>query len=107
MDKADKNKTATNEGTQTRRIKWGSNKMHTPFANVVNCQSTAEQIDLFFGTNQTWNLMSADDIGVELSNHIILTPRATKRPSSMLTAIAQEYEARYSTLNIDAPTTNQ
>ncbi len=107
MAKADEKKTATKEEAQTRQIKWDSDKMQTTFANVVNCQSTAEQIDLFFGTNQTWNMMSTDDINIELSNRIILTPHAAKRLSSMLGAIVQEYEARYSTLNIDAPTTKQ
>jgi hypothetical protein len=39
-------------------VNWDDFKMATHFANVVNIQSTQKQVDLFFGTNQTWNLPS-------------------------------------------------
>ncbi len=37
------------------QLRWDDTRMATSFANVVNIQSTREQVDLFFGTNQTWN----------------------------------------------------
>ena len=53
-------------------VKWDDFKMATHFANVVNIQSTLEQVDLFFGTNQTWNVPSDRRVQVELNNRIIL-----------------------------------
>ena len=38
------------------QLRWNDKNMVTNFANVVNVQSTREQVDLFFGTNQTWNI---------------------------------------------------
>jgi len=45
--------------------------MATHFANVVNVQSTREQVDLFFGTNQTWNIADGPAVSVDLTNRII------------------------------------
>ncbi len=61
---------------QAPAVRWTDDKMSTTFANVVNVQSTREQVDLFFGTNQTWNISDERSVTVELSNRIILTPHA-------------------------------
>jgi hypothetical protein len=60
-------------------VNWDDSKMATHFANVVNIQSTLEQVDPFFGTNQTWNVPSNRRVQVELNNRIILSPHAAKR----------------------------
>ena len=52
--------------------------MATHFSNVVNIQSTREQVDLFFGTNQTWNATDERPLSIELSNRLILSPFAAK-----------------------------
>ncbi len=75
--------------------------MATTFANVVNIQSTREQVDLFFGTNQTWNVASDKAVSIELSNRVILSPFAAKRLSVALGRVISEYEARYGALNVD------
>ena len=62
--------------TQSSAVRWDDGKMATSFANMVNVQSTREQVDLFFGTNQTWNISDERSVTVELSNRIILTPHA-------------------------------
>src|SRR5258708_15412625 len=49
------------------QLQWDDRKMATTFANVVNIQSTREQVDLFFGTNQTWNATSDRTLPIELS----------------------------------------
>jgi hypothetical protein len=82
-------------------IEWLQDHMTTHFANVVNVQSTREQVDLFFGTNQTWNIAGSDKVSVELSNRIILTPFAAKRLLTVLGSVLKEYEGRYGTLNIE------
>lgn len=82
-------------------VHWIDDEMGTHFANVVNVQGTREQIDLFFGTNRTWNLEDGAGVSVELSNRIILTPLAAKRLWTVLGGVLREHEARYGTLDLD------
>jgi hypothetical protein len=82
------------------QLAWDDRKMATSFANVVNIQSTREQVDLFFGTNQTWNMSNEVPLSIELSNRVILSPFAAKRLSTALAGVIREYEARYGVLNI-------
>ena len=82
-------------------VQWVDSGMTTNFANVVNVQSTREQVDLFFGTNHTWSLTETPRVAVDLSNRIILTPHAAKRLWAVLGGVLKEYEARYGALNID------
>ncbi len=81
-------------------MRWDDSRMTTHFSNVANIQSTREQVDLFFGTNQTWNASSDRPLSIELSNRIILSPYAAKRLSVALNGVLREYEQRYGTLNI-------
>jgi len=83
-------------------VNWDDSKMATHFANVVNIQSTQEQVDLFFGTNQTWNLPSDKRVRVELNNRIILSPHAAKRLWLALGGVLDGYEARHGELRVDA-----
>jgi hypothetical protein len=82
-------------------IEWIDTGMVTHFANVVNVQGTREQIDLFFGTNRTWNVTPTSGVTVELSNRLILTPLAAKRLANVLTNVLREHEARYGALNLE------
>jgi hypothetical protein len=83
------------------QLQWDDRKMATSFANVVNIQSTREQVDLFFGTNQTWNIASEKTLSIELSNRVILSPFAAKRLSVALAGVMREYEARYGALDVE------
>ena len=82
-------------------VVWREEAMATQFANVVNVQSTREQVDLFFGTNRTWNPESGGPVTVELSNRIILTPLAAKRLSTILANVLREHERRYGPLDVE------
>jgi hypothetical protein len=82
-------------------VNWDDSKMATHFANVVNIQSTLEQVDLFFGTNQTWNVPSDRRVQVELNNRIILSPHAAKRLWLALGGVLEGYEARHGELRIE------
>ena len=77
------------------QLNWDDRKMSTSFANVVNIQSTREQVDLFFGANQTWTMSAEGPLTIELSNRVILSPFAAKRLLTALTGVMREYEARY------------
>jgi hypothetical protein len=93
---------ATTDSSVLSAVNWDDSKMATHFANVVNIQSTQEQVDLFFGTNQTWNLPSDKRVRVELNNRIILSPHAAKRLWLALGGVLEGYEARHGELRVDA-----
>ena len=45
----------TQEGTQLK-IRWDSSNMRSAYANVFNAAGTREEIVLFFGMNQSWDV---------------------------------------------------
>lgn len=87
------------EGVPT--VRWDDSKMTTSFANVVNAASSREEVTVFFGTNQTWNVANSKELVVQLSDRIILTPFAAKRLSILLGRILNDYETRFGKLNIE------
>jgi hypothetical protein len=86
---------------QRQTVHWDDSRMATHFANVVNIQSTLEQVDLFFGTNKTWNVGSGSQVNVELTDRVILSPHAAKRLWLALGGVLKEYETRHGMLKID------
>lgn len=92
---------SASEATRPATVQWIDKNMATHFANVVNVQSTREQVDLFFGTNQTWNVAGTSQVSVDLSNRIILTPFAAKRLWTVLGGVIREYESRHGALDIE------
>jgi hypothetical protein len=102
MAKAAKPVTSKKDDGKARKgVEWLENQMATHFANVVNVQGTREQVDLFFGTNRTWNVEDGGSVSVELSNRIILTPLAAKRLWTVLGGVLREHESRYGSLNVE------
>jgi hypothetical protein len=91
--------TATDEGIPA--VLWDDSRMVTHFANVVNIQSTLEQVDLFFGTNKTWKNANEKQVRVELTDRVILGPFAAKRLWLALGNVLKEYEARYGALKLN------
>lgn len=88
--------------TRPGGVEWVDRNMVTQFANVVNVQGTREQIELFFGTNRTWNVAESDRVTVDLSSRVILTPFAAKRLWSVLGGVLREYETRHGALDIES-----
>lgn len=82
-------------------VLWDDSRMVTHFANVVNIQSTLEQVDLFFGTNKTWKTGNEKHVKVELTDRVILGPFAAKRLWLALGNVLKEYEARYGALKLN------
>jgi len=85
-----------------RRVNWDDSKMQTTYANVVNASSTREEVSIFFGTNQTWNPTTAQDVTIQLTDRMVLNPYAAKRLSVLLSSIIAEYEKRFGELPLDA-----
>ncbi len=92
--------TAATESDKHSQVVWDDSKMASHFADVVNIHTSQEQVNLFFGTNQTWNLAPGARVKVELHNRIILTPHAAKRMWAALGRALKEYEDRFGELKI-------
>jgi hypothetical protein len=88
-------------GTTLPQIHWDDSQMASSYANVVNANSSREEVTLFFGTNRTWNVAEAEKVVVNLSNRIILNPHAAKRLLTLLSALIAEYERRFGEININ------
>jgi hypothetical protein len=80
---------------------WDDTEMRTTFANVVNVNSTQEEVMLFFGTNQTWNAQRKGQIEVKLEERVILSPFAAKRLAVLLDSVMKEYEKRFGKLQVE------
>jgi len=86
-------------------VQWDDAGMSTSYANIVNLASSREEIMLFFGTNQTWNVGENREFKVKLSDRVILNPHAAKRLLLLLQRTIDTYEGRYGTLEIGTGTT--
>ena len=87
--------------TGATKIKWDGSKMNSTYANVCNVTSTREEVSLLFGTNQTW-ARGGEDVVVELSDRVILSPFAAKRLSLLLQNVVSEYENRFGEIQVGA-----
>jgi len=80
------------------KIRWDDSKMRSTYANVCNVSSTREEVTLLFGTNQAWR-SGQTEVGIELTDRVIVSPFAAKRLSVLLSGIVAEYEKRFGDLN--------
>ncbi len=79
-------------------IRWDDSKMRSVYANVCNVSSTREEVTLLFGTNQAWRA-GQQEVGIELTDRIIVSPFAAKRLSVLLSGVVAEYEKRFGPLD--------
>ncbi len=93
--------TTPEAGTQTPTIHWDTTNLKSAYANVCNVTSTREEVVLNFGINQAWE-RGAQELKIELTNRLILSPFAAKRLATMLSKLMGEYENRYGKLETEA-----
>jgi hypothetical protein len=79
------------------RVKWDDSAMRTGYANVCNVTGTREEVVLLFGTNQT-GVNEQQEVKVQLTERIILSPYAAKRLAKLINNVMTEYEKRWGTL---------
>jgi len=84
-------------------IKWDDSAMKSTYANVCNVASTREEVVVLFGTNQAWK-GSENEVTVNLSDRMILSPFAAKRLALLLNNVVAQYEARFGSLDGGAAT---
>ena len=87
----------TPEATQQATIKWDASNLKSSYANVCNVSSTREEVVLVFGVNQAWE-RDRNEVKVELTDRIILSPFAAKRLADLLANVVQQYESRFGPL---------
>lgn len=101
MTDANKEQNVTDKSGEGRSVKWDDSKMQTTYANVVNAASTREEVSIFFGTNQTWNVAEQKELIIQLTDRIVLNPYAAKRLTVLLSRILKDYETRFGSLPLD------
>ena len=82
------------------KVHWDDSGLSTSYANVVNAAATHEEVTVFFGTNQTWNVRAENEVTIKLTERIILNPLAAKRLFVLLGGVLKDYESRYGELDI-------
>lgn len=81
-------------------VDWDDSNMESSHANVVNATSSREEVNLFFGTNETWKASETREVHVKLNNRIVLSPFAAKRLWILLGAVLKQYEKRFGEIDI-------
>jgi hypothetical protein len=94
-------KPTTASPATTPKIRWDDSNMKSSYANVCNVSFTREEVVLMFGINQAWN-REQQEVAVQLTDRIILSPFAAKRLAGLLAGAIREYEARFPALEVEA-----
>jgi len=103
------NEEAEAEASQpnTPIVDWDDSTMQSSHANVVNATSSREEVNLFFGTNETWKASETREVHVKLNNRIVLSPFAAKRLWILLGAVLKQYEKRFGQIDIAPKDTSE
>ena len=95
----DKPKPAAKSGT-AQQIQWKTDNLKNTYANVCNVTSTREEVVFLFGINQAWE-RGQQQLEIELTDRIIMSPFGAKRLHQLLGNLLGEYESRYGDLSVD------
>ncbi|NGZ07456.1 MAG: DUF3467 domain-containing protein [Magnetococcales bacterium] len=76
---------------RTVRVRFDDRQMATHYANVANVGMSKDELTLLFGTNQTWGGVG-EEVVIQLSTRIIMTPSVAKNLAETLDRVLQEYE---------------
>lgn len=87
---------------EQRRIMLDASAAATSYANTCHVASTKEEIVLNFGLSQSWE-QPQQDLRIQLTNRIILSPFAAKRLALLLGAVVQQYEGQFGALDLGGP----
>lgn len=78
-------------GSRNVRVRFDDRQMGSHYANVANVGMSKDEVTLLFGTNQTWGAVG-DEIVIQLSTRIIMTPSVAKNFAATLQRVLAEYE---------------
>jgi len=91
------NRAAARAGSAGPKVKFDDAKMHSSYANVCNISFTREEVLLLFGMSEAWQ-SGQQEVNVQLTERVILSPFAAKRLNMLLGAILQQYEQKFGSL---------
>ena len=77
--------------TRDVRVRFDDTNMSSNYANVANVGMSKDEVTLLFGTNKTWGAVK-EEVVIELSSRIILTPAVAKSFAETLQRVLNEYE---------------
>lgn len=75
------------------RVRFDDRQMVTHYSNVANVGMSKDEVTLLFGTNMTWGTVG-EEIIIQLSSRIIMTPSVAKNLVETLQRVLQEYETK-------------
>ena len=87
--------------TTSTTIKWDDSNIRITYANICNVISTREEVSMMFGMNQRMDKEN-NEVIIELSDRIVLSPYAAKRVALLLTDVIEQYEEKFSKIELDA-----
>jgi len=93
----EKEKAASAEAPSGAKVRFNSANLKSSYANFCNATSTREEVVLNFGVSNNWD-RTPQDMEIELSHRIVLSPFAAKRLHTLLAKLMTEYETRYGEL---------
>jgi hypothetical protein len=85
-------------GERNVRVRFDDRQMTSHYANVANVGISKDEVTLLFGTNQTWGAVG-DEIVIQLSSRLIMTPSVAKNMAETLQRVLAEYEAKISKIH--------
>ncbi len=80
------------------RIRLDESNAKLSYANFFNVSSTREETALLFGMIQV-SAKPGEEIVIQVSDRVILTPHAAKRLHAMLGQVVTQYESRFGRLS--------
>lgn len=88
---------STQGGGTAPKVRWDDSGITNSYANVCNVSSSREEVVLVFGINKAWE-RGRQEVQVQLTDRIILSPFAAKRLAGLLNNVLQQYESRFGPL---------
>ena len=84
---------STEAEARSVKVRFDDRSMTSHYANVANVGMSKDEVTLLFGTNQTWGAVG-DEIVIQLSSRVIMTPSVAKNFVETLNRVLDEYEAK-------------
>lgn len=82
-------------------IKWDDANIESKYSNIATVTATREEFFFLFGTHQNWRgVQAGQELNVQLTNRMVLSPFASKRLLAILAETVRSYEERFGKIEI-------